>query len=80
MYRHFKQTMKEQCAMVTCMHKIMKMCKICIDRNFPDTYPKWSTWQKLPAIIYTWICTAGNGVMLRMVLHRQGEKNIALML
>ena len=25
--------MKEQCALVTCMHKIMKMCKICIDRG-----------------------------------------------
>ena len=34
MYRHSKQTMKEQCAMVTYMHKIMKMCKICIDRDF----------------------------------------------
>ena len=23
--------------------------------------------------MYTWICTAGNGVMLRMGLHRKGE-------
>ena len=36
MYRHFKQIMKEHCFMVTCVHKIMKMCKICIDRDFSN--------------------------------------------